>query len=309
MRNAALFTALLFTVCAAFSPRSHAQSPAAYAIMDAASGHFLDAANSDRKLQVGSLTKIATAMVVIDWAEVTKQDLNTLVTVPDVPAALAVGNPIGWQSGDRISLRDLLYAALMQSDNIAAFTLAGHVGAALNGKSTPDERFVAQMNALARQLRMERTLFVNPHGLDSAERKLPFSTAADIARLTRYAMSKPAFRFLVSQKERRILIERAAGTQFAYSLRNTNELLGVNGVDGVKTGTTRRAGECLVISSERPPESIRNGESFIITPRRLIVVVIGAPDRFRVASGLLDRGWELHQGWVTAGRPVTKGRL
>lgn len=309
MRNAALFTALLFTVCASFSPCTHAQSPAAYAIMDAASGHFLDAANSDRKLQVGSLTKIATAMVVIDWAEVTKKDLNTLVNVPDLPAALAVGNPVGWQSGDRISLRDLLYAALMQSDNIAAFTLAGHVGALLNGKSTPDERFVAQMNALARQLRMEHTLFVNPHGLDSAERKLPYSTAGDIARLTRYAMSKPAFRFLVSQKERRIVIERAGGTQFAYSLRNTNELLGVNGVDGVKTGTTRRAGECLVISSERPPESIKNGESFIITPRRLIVVLIGAPDRFRVASGLLDRGWELHQGWVTAGRPVTKGRL
>ena len=80
----------------------------------------------------------------------------------------------------RITLRDLLYAALVQSDNIAAFTLAHHVGSKIesiapgqSSKYTPVDAFVAQMNALAKQLKMERTRFVNPHGVDYKVRPLP----------------------------------------------------------------------------------------------------------------------------------------
>ena len=98
--------------------------------------------------------------------------------------------------------------------------------------------FVAQMNALAKQLKMERTRFVNPHGIDWKVKPLPYSTAEDMARLTRYAMNKPSFRFYVSQKERQISFNRQ-GQQLSYMLRNTNELLGQNGIDGVKTGPHR----------------------------------------------------------------------
>ena len=305
MRKVFLPLFISLTFCALSAHRIFAQSAAAYTVIDAASGHVLDSANADRKLQIGSITKIATAMVVLDWADVAHRDINSQATVPAYPPLLNDNNPLELQPGDSLSLRDLLYAAMMQSDNIAALTLAQHVGASLptNSKASPTDRFVAQMNALARQLRMDHTLFVNPHGLDSSEHTIPYSTAADVARLTQYAMTKPGFRFFVSQKERRITIARAGGTQIAYSLRNTNELLGVNGIDGVKTGTTRRAGECAVISAERPPESVKQGDGFIITPRRLIVVVLGAVNRFNLAAGLLDRGWQYHQAWVAAGRP------
>jgi D-alanyl-D-alanine carboxypeptidase (penicillin-binding protein 5/6) len=303
--------ALLLSAAAFFSldPRAAAQnSVAAYAVIEANTGHVLDASDSNRKLQIGSLTKIATAMVVLDWAASTKTDFGQLATVPASAALLTGQNPVGLVPGDRASLRDLLYAALLQSDNIAALTLADHVGRALPHEQsvTPEYAFVAQMNALARHLKMQRTLFLNPHGLDSIESKLPYSTAGDLARLASYAMSRPGFRFYVSQKERQIAIQHVDGTQSQYLLQNTNELLGVNAIDGVKTGRTQRAGECLIISAMRPPESVKNGESYTVTPRRLVVVVLGATNRFQLAAGLLERGWQLYDKWSAAGRPVKK---
>src|SRR2546430_14524565 len=104
--------------------------------------------------------------------------------------------------------------------------------------------FVAQMNALAKQLKMERTRFVNPHGIDYRVKPLPYSTAEDMARLTRYAMSKSSFSFYVSQKERQISFNRA-GHPLNYMLRNTNELLGKIGFDVVMTVTSARSGECM----------------------------------------------------------------
>jgi len=289
--------------------RAGAQNIAeAYVVMDATTGHVLMGGNIDKKLQVASLTKIATAMVVLDWADATKADLAQLATVP--PQASALGaDPVSLQPGDQMTLRDLLYTALMQSDNTAALTLAVHVGQKLpHAADVPaDYAFVAQMNALARKLRMEHTLFLNPHGLDSMKGKLPYSTAADIARLAAYAMGRRNFHFYVSQKEREIAVLHADNTQGRYLLRNTNELLGVNNIDGVKTGTTARAGQCLVISSARPPESVQNGETYIITPRRLIVVVLGAGDRYKAAGGLLNRGWQLYDEWAAKGRPLQKG--
>jgi serine-type D-Ala-D-Ala carboxypeptidase (penicillin-binding protein 5/6) len=249
-------------------------------------------------------------MVVLDWAELMKHDLGEQATVP--PAALTQGsaNPIGFQPGDRATLRDLLYAALLQSDNLAAYTLADFVGHSLEDAATPMspvDRFVAQMNALARRLHMDRTLFLNPHGLDSIERKLPYSTASDMARLSASAMSKSSFRFYVSQKTRKIMIGHADGTQSSYELQNTNDLLGTNGIDGVKTGKTQRAGECVIISAAQPPESRKEGDNFIITPRRIIVVVLGSMQRFNVASGLINRGWPMYDKWAAAGRPVKRG--
>ncbi len=316
-RLAALFPVknLILALLAGFTllplaPRASAQSAAAHIVMDAATGHVLDAANADTKLQVASLTKVATAMVVLDWSELNKADLSQRAVIPPAALAFESANSVGWQPGDTASLRDLLYAMLLQSDNIAAYALAEHVGRTLPGGAAmpPMVRFVVQMNALARRLGMKETVFLNPHGLDSLEKKLPVSTAGGMALLCRNAMASAAFRFYVSQKERKITFQRASGESGAYLLRNTNELIGVNGIEGIKTGTSRRAGECLAISAARPPESRQVGDAVEITPRRLIVVVLGATDRFEVAGKLLARGWEQHERWVAAGRPASAPR-
>jgi len=306
-----IFTPIFAAVATILAPMQQArgQSPvAAYSVIDATTGHVLESQGDGKKLQVGSLTKIAMAMVVIDWAEATHRDLAQYATVPAQAAALAGTNPVGFQPGDRASLRDLLYAALMQSDNIAALTLATHVGQTLSreAKITPEIAFVAQMNALARRLKMEHTLFLNPHGLDNMEGRLPYSTSSDLARLAAYAMARSGFRFYVSQKQRDIVIQHMDATESRYQLRNTNELLGVNSIDGVKTGATRHAGQCVIISSARQPESVQKGETYIVTPRRLIVVVLGSANRFNVAAGLMNRGWQLYDQWAAKGRPLKR---
>jgi serine-type D-Ala-D-Ala carboxypeptidase (penicillin-binding protein 5/6) len=300
-----ILTALLLAL--ALLP-SRATAESAYAIADHTTGFILESAGGTKKLQIGSLAKIATAMVVLDWSEARGQDLGQMAVVPVSAANLATPSGIGFQPGDRCSLRELLYAAMMQSDNQAAETLAEHVGRALgNGELAPVDEFVKQMNALARKLGMERTRFLNAHGLDTLERSLPYSTAEDLAKLTSYAMTNSAFRFYVSQKERKIAYESATGEPAAYLLRNTNQLVGVNDIDGVKTGTTRRAGQCLIVSAMRPPDSRQQGDKHIITPRRLNVIVLGSDDRFNETTALLRRGWQLYDAWSAAGRP-TKGR-
>jgi serine-type D-Ala-D-Ala carboxypeptidase (penicillin-binding protein 5/6) len=281
----------------------------AYLIADAQTGYILEEQEPRKKLQVGSLTKIATACVVLDWAEQTSGDLNRAVMVPQEAFIGVTQNNIGFQPGDRITLRDLLYAALVQSDNIAAYTLAHHVGSQLGSllpgdvgsKFTPVDAFVAQMNALAKQLRMDRTRFVNPHGMDYKVKPLPYSTAEDMARLTRYAMNKASFRFYVSQKERQISFDRA-GHQFNYVLRNTNELLGKMRIDGVKTGRSSRSGDCLILYANREAEVVRQGQMETVYPRHLMVVLLGSTNRFGEGAALLQRGWQLYDQWAASGR-------
>ena len=300
--------ATLFSLALLFSAvRAVEAARMAYVIIDAQTGFVLEQADARDKRQIGSLTKVATAMVVLDWSEKRGGDLNQVATIPP-EAFVGTGEKlVGFEPGDRITLRDLLYAALVQSDNVAAYTLANEVGAALQtvvqpaGKGTPVAVFVGQMNFLAKSLRMERTRFVNPHGIDTGERSMPYSTAADLARLTRYAINKPAFHFYVSQKERQISFERGKQKK-AYMLRNTNELLGTNGVDGVKTGKTARAGDCLILSAHREAEIQKDGDRTKVTPRNIIIVMLGSANRFAEGGQLLARGWELYDQWAAAGR-------
>jgi serine-type D-Ala-D-Ala carboxypeptidase (penicillin-binding protein 5/6) len=281
----------------------------AYLIADAQTGYILEDQEARKKLQVGSLTKIATASVVLDWTERKSGDLNRVVTIPQEAFAGITENNIGFQPGDSITLRDLLYAALVQSDNIAASALAYHVGSQLGSllpadsgsKMTPIDAFVGQMNALAKQLKMDRTRFVNPHGIDYNVRPLPYSTAEDMARLTRYAMNKASFRFFVSQKERQISFDRA-GHRFNYVLRNTNELLGKMGIDGVKTGRSARAGDCLILYANRESEVVRQGQMETVYPRHLMVVLLGSTNRFGEGAAFVQRGWQLYDQWAAAGR-------
>ena len=295
---------LFFTSAALLRSAAAAE---AYLIADAQTGYILEEQESKKKLQVGSLTKIATSSVVLDWAERRSGDLNQMVTIPQEAFVGTLENNIGFQPGDSITLRDLLYAALVQSDNIAAFTLAYHVGSKIESiasgqtKYTPVDAFVAQMNALAKQLKMDRTRFVNPHGVDYKVRPLPYSTAEDMARLTRYAMNKASFRFYVSQKERQISFDRG-GRRLNYMLRNTNELLGKMGIDGVKTGRTSRSGDCLILYANRQAEVVRQGQMETVYPRHLMIVLLGSTNRFGEGTALLQRGWQLYDQWAAGGR-------
>jgi len=310
------FFIVFFAFLASAAVLRSAAAAQAFIIVDAQTGCIFEEQEPRRKLQIGSLTKIATASVVLDWAERKSGDLNQLVTIPQEAFAGSLENNIGFQPGDSITLRDLLYAALVQSDNIAAYTLAHHVGSQLGSllpsdagsKLTPVDAFVAQMNALAKQLKMERTRFVNPHGIDYKVKPLPFSTAEDMARLTRYAMNKASFRFYVSQRQRQISFDRA-GHRFNYALRNTNELLGKNGIDGVKTGRSARAGDCLILTSNREPEVVTQGKAVTVYPRRLIVVLLGSTNRFGEGAGFVQRGWQLYDQWAATGRLADSKKL
>ena len=285
----------------------------AFIIVDAQTGFVLQEHESKQKHQVGSLTKLATAMVVLDWAEHKGGDLNQTVTIPPSAFVGTLENNIGFQPGDEIALRDLLYAALVQSDNVAAYTLASYVGSIIQGpapksKLSAVDVFVTHMNALAKQLKMERTRFVNPHGVDQDVKPLPYSSAEDLARLTRYALNKASFRFYISQKERQISF-RHGGKERRYSLRNTNELLGTQGIDGVKTGRTARAGECLVLSASRESEVVKQGQGVSIFPRHIIVVLLGSSSRFAEGAQLIGQGWQLYDQWAASGRLVDPKKM
>ncbi len=286
--------------------QSSGYDAAAWVVADATTGVVLDSSNANRKLQVGSLTKIATAMVVLDWSAARGEDLGQLATVPNTITLLNSPNSVGLQAGDRISLREALYAALIQSDNQAAETIAVHVGQKLGGgesEKASADYFVAQMNALARKIGMRDTRFLNAHGLDDLEDKAPYSTAGDIALLANYAVGHSGFSFYTSQKDRKISWTTSTGEPSGAQLHTTNEMLG-GIIDGMKTGTTRKAGPCVVITAAKRPENRQAGDQQIITPRRLTVVVLGSQKRFETARSLLEHGWQLMDEWAAAGRPL-----
>ena len=308
-----------FTIIAAallFGALRSAFAAQAFIVVDAQTGFVLQEHESKQKRQIGSLTKIATAIVVLDWAEHRGGDLNQLVVMPPSAFVGILENNIGFQPGDEIALRDLLYAALVQSDNIAAYTLASYVGSIIQGPAPSGQKlklsavdvFVTQMNALAKQLKMERTRFVNPHGVDQNVKPLPYSTAEDLARLTRHALNKASFRFYISQKERQILF-RHGGKERRYLLRNTNELLGTQGIDGVKTGRTARAGECLVLSASRESDIVKQGQGVSMFPRHIIVVLLGSSSRFAEGAQLVGQGWQLYDQWAAGGRLVDPKKM
>jgi len=220
----------------------------AYLIADAQTGYILEEQEPRKKLQVGSLMKNCDCKCGARLAERRSGDLNQAVTIPQEAFAGLWKTTLA-SAGDSITLRDLLYAALVQSDNIAAYTLGVyHVGSKLESltpgeagsKYTPVDSFRRPDECAGQTIEDDRTRFVNPHGVDYKVKPLPYSTAEDMARLTRYAMNKASFRFYVSQKERQISFDRG-GRRLNYVLRNTNELLGKMGIDGVKTGRTARS--------------------------------------------------------------------
>lgn len=278
-----------------------------YIVVDFYSKKILSAHQANTKRQVASLTKMATAMVTLDWAERTGSSLSQPATVPRSAATIGGANPMGMQPGDQISLREAIYASIIGSDNVAAHTLAAHVGRDLLARSgrgvDPVATFVNQMNSLISNQDATDTNFTNAHGMDH-QGTPPYSTAADMARLAIYAMGKASFRYYASQKERKISYSRD-GKPRTFLMKNTNQLLGVDSIDGVKTGMTRKAGACLVTSAARPNSVIEEADGRTrVVPHRLVVVVLGSNDRFKASSALLARGWRNYDEWAAGGRKI-----
>lgn len=293
----------------AFSPLAvKAQAPESVMVVEAWSGKVLIASNASVKRPVASLTKIATGAIAVDWANATGGDMGKImITVPETITLVGGPNPMRLQPGDRLSLRDALYSALLGSDNLAALAVADHVGRDVlsrrGGGGDPVVAFVGEMNKLGKAIGMSQTRFVNPHGLE-LQGAQGFSTAADMARISIYAMRRNAFSFIVRQKERRVTVTGPGGER-SYNVKNTNELIGEEGILGVKTGTTNAAGPCLSVSMERDPLVRKKPDgSKGVTPRRLIVVVLNNPDRFNRARTLMRQGWGIYDQWLASGAPV-----
>ena len=269
------------------------------------------ASQANEKRPVGGLAKIATAMVTLDWAEASKAGVNILATVPVYAPQIAGSNTLGLQPGDRLTLRDLIYATMMSADDIAAITLGDFVGRdhlqRLQRAGEPLNEFVRQMNQLAIREGATNTRFTNPHGFENT-RTMPYSTAADMTRLGLYAISRPALRFYTNQRSRDITVYRTGG-QTSLPLSNTNQLLGVSSIDGIKYTSTQRSGGCIVISAERPASVTKQPDgSSLIYRHRMVVTVVGSGNPAAEAHALLQQSWAAYDRWLAAGRPITDKR-
>ena len=192
----------------------------AYVIEDGSTGQVLAHYRERARVPIASLTKLMTVLLTLERTKPTD-----VVTV--APGAAAVGeSSIDLHAGERLSVRDLLEGALIQSANDAADALAYYVG---RGSET---RFVALMNARARQLGLTDTHYARPDGLDAPGH---VSSARDVTTLARLLMRQPIVR--------RIVRERRAEIAGGRILHTWNDLLGTfPGVVGVKTGHTSAAG-------------------------------------------------------------------
>lgn len=223
------------------------------ALEDATTGALLWSQGLNAELPMGSITKVMTALVVIQAG-----DLNREIQVP--PAVIAYvnkyeGNSAGLQPGDVLTTQELLEALLLPSGCDAAYTLATAYGPGMPA-------FLAKMNATARQLGMLHTSFTSPDGLPYPTEFSTFSTPADLITLGQAAMKLPVFRAIVAEQGYTL---PAGPGHHAYSWSNDDNLIGsYPGADGIKTGYTTAALHCLLF------EASRGGLT-------LIGVVLGAP--------------------------------
>jgi len=203
----------------------------AYVVIDRLSQQILYGKNESSIVKMASTTKIMTAIVVIENA-----DLSTTVEVSRKAAGTG-GSRLGLKVGDKITIKDLLYGLMLSSGNDAAVSLAESVGGSIDG-------FSKLMNQKALELGLQNTNFESPHGLDSENH---YTTAYELALLSNYALQNKEFSQIVGTKN-----YTATLNGYPKNISNTNELLGnLNGVYGVKTGFTNGANRCLVSACKR----------------------------------------------------------
>lgn len=194
-------------------------------------GEVIWGKDENKRTAMASTTKVMTAIVAIENA-----DLSKMVTVSQKAAGTG-GSRVKLKKGDKLTMKDLLYGLMMVSGNDAAVAIAEDVGGSVEG-------FAEMMNQKAKELGLENTHFVTPHGLDDPNH---YTTAYELAKIADYALKNEIFAKIVSTKNYTIRIN-----EYTKSLCNTNELLGyLDGVTGVKTGFTNNAGRCLVTSLNR----------------------------------------------------------
>jgi len=289
---------------------SCANAAESYIVMEANSARVLLASNSEKKRPIAGLAKIAAAKVALDWAKRSHTSLTTKIVIPDSALSFGGANPMGLSPGDHLSMRDAIYSAMLGSDDMAMHALAVHIGQELlirrQKRGDPQKTFVDEMNILAKSLGMRRTRFVTPYGLNLPHKK-GYSTAADMARLCVYALRDSAFMFYVKQDSRKISMTNIQGVERFYRVFNTNRLLGKLQINGIKTGQSALAGQCLAVNSHRTPIVTKLGDGrYLIRRRDLVVVVLGSPDRFRQTSILVTQGWAAFKQWGDAGYPVSE---
>jgi len=268
----ALCLTLLPVAQAGLVDEMEVNAPAAL-LVEGNTGEVLYEKNAREKRYPASITKVMTALLVIEDIDAGKLDLDQVVTVSTtaMEGLAADGSTQGIQAGEQLSLRSLLYCALLASANeacnIMAETAAGSVSA-----------FVERMNQKAAELGMEDTHFVNPHGLHDEEH---YTTAYDIWLMAHEAMEHPTFRQIVSTVDYYVPETNLHAQRHFYT---TNALLTswhVMGYTyrnciGIKTGSTSAAGQCLVSAAEE-------GD------RVLYAVVLGAQNVKDESGKIVDR--------------------
>jgi D-alanyl-D-alanine carboxypeptidase (penicillin-binding protein 5/6) len=234
-------------------------APAAM-LVDADTGRVLWTKRAHERRKIASLTKIMTATLAlkeVPWDSTITVD-KRVTTVPLVKEGL--------RTGERVKAWKLFYALLLYSGNDDAAQLAISSAGSIRG-------FLRQMNTKAQQLGLHDTHFRSPSGvIDDGN----FSTAWDLAALTRYALRNPRFRQLV--KTKRIQVRWSRPTNSKIYLNNNYLLHTYHGANGVKTGYTHESGLCLVATATR------HG-------RKMLAVILDSPDMYGDARTLLNLGF------------------
>lgn len=223
-------------------------------IMDANSKVVLYSKNPSIRSSTASTIKIMTALTSLDQFKLSDV-LTTYKPSND-------GSVLGLVQNEKMTFENLLYAMLLPSANDAALTIAQNYPGG-------QDAFIKAMNQKAKELELYNTHYSDPAGLaDDGDYTTPF----DLARLASFAMQNSELKKIVGTKEK--VISDTSGVH-VYDLNNLNVLLGIDGVDGVKTGYTEEAGEVLVTSKEEKGKDI-------------IIVVMDSVDRFSDTQKLLD---------------------
>ena len=242
-----------------------------WTLMDVDTGHYLAGKNPDKRVSIASTTKIMVALVALGE----DVDMDEQVTVSEKAASYAgsVYSNIGLYPYDRVSVRDLLTAALVPSGTDADYALAEYLG---NGSV---DEFVAMMNHKAKELGLENTHFANPAGIDAPGN---YSSAADLAKMTREAMKYPEFREIVNMPEATISTQdRKIDVVTTNLLVLPNSGYDYGPATGAKTGTSAQAGFCVVATAQS------GDESYIA----VVLDAAGNLQRFEAARTALEYGF------------------
>lgn len=235
-------------------------SAACAILQDAGTGQVLFEKNSGFRKPMASTTKIMTAIIVLENCSMDE------VVAASENASKTPFTGLGLKPGEEMTVRDLLTAMLIRSANDAAVALAEHTAGSV-------EKFAEMMNKKAAEIGAKDTHFVNPNGLFA---KGHYSTARDLALITRYALQIPEFNEIIKQTQAHI--ERSMNHQDCVVISNSRFLKTYYGADGVKSGYTKEAGRCFVGSATR------NGW-------RLLSVVLKSCDSQADTAALMDYGF------------------